>query len=63
MDQTDIHKMKLHDKFYLDPNTTIIRVSGGWVYQFIQQNTHYQTSLINSVFVPFNTEFKPIKYK
>ena len=63
MDQTDIHKMKLHDKFYLCPDTTIIRVPGGWIYKFIQQNTHYQTSLINSVFVPFNAEFKPIKYK
>ena len=62
MDQTDIHKMKLHNKIY-EPDMTIIRVPGGWIYQFILQNTQYQTSLINSVFVPFNTEFKTIEYK
>jgi len=43
----NIYKMELHEWITIE-NTFIVRVPGGWIYQFTN----------NSVFVPFNKEFE-----
>lgn len=58
-----IYDLKLHESMW-DKNIRITRVPGGWIYQFCkairrfkEDETEYKP--INSVFVPFNAEFRP----
>jgi hypothetical protein len=44
----NIYGMKIH-QVIIDGNMQILRVSGGWIYSVLGTN---------SVFVPFNNEFK-----
>ena len=57
----NIYKLKLHEttSISLDNgfNQHVTRVAGGWIYQTIRLDRN----LINSIFVPFNNEFQPIR--
>lgn len=50
-----IYNLKLHQTIYLDTNgnSSVFRVSGGWIYYFQFPGMNQ----VNSVFIPFNNEF------
>lgn len=48
-----IYEMKLHDEICLDLYTNVLRVPGGWIYQYSTEWTG------TSQFVPFSDEFQP----
>jgi len=52
MDDKKIYDMKLHEELPLNPEIYILRVSGGWIYRFFQEED------IENVFVPYNNEFQ-----
>ena len=54
----NIHSMELHEEVSLNQWYRIIRVPGGWIYYFDNEQVggHWQTT---STFVPFNSEFMP----
>jgi len=50
--------MEMHESIFFPQSNnagalTILRVPGGWIYQF----KHITLKQLNSVFVPFNNEF------
>ena len=49
MEQTDIYKMKLGDLIGIRNDVNVLRVPGGWIYIFYEQEF--------SSFVPFDNEF------
>lgn len=55
-----LYMMKLHESIRLDPQRTVLRVPGGWIYyDHIDAPSEKEQSLASSVvFVPFDNEFK-----
>ena len=57
----ELHSMKLHDVLTpnITPHTMIIRVPGGWVYRFFNENSNQNCPqfTVDSVFVPWSIEF------
>ncbi len=63
----DIYNMKLHEERHpeLPHATIIIRVPGGWIYRFWENESSSggdgqwsENQRIDSVFVPYNNEFQ-----
>ena len=54
----NIHSMELHEEVSLNLWHRVVRVPGGWIYYFDNEQVggHWQTT---STFVPFNSEFMP----
>lgn len=48
----DIYSMKLHNRLIIG-DMIIVRVAGGWIYQFPDKTINQLTA----VFVPYNNEF------
>jgi hypothetical protein len=57
-----IYDMNLHVEIDLNDNGKILRVPGGWIYQFYNQKLNlcdeWEWCLVNSVFVPLYNEFQ-----
>jgi len=57
----NIYDLELHEESRLiKSGCVVIRVPGGWIYQNWDFDNKY---LIDSTFVPYNTEFKKELYK
>lgn len=52
-----IYNLSLHEKCYLDEETMVRRVPGGWIYTYMYIAPQLISS-VTSVFVPFNNEFQ-----
>ncbi len=52
----DLYDMKLHEEVSTNDQNRIVRVPGGWIYYFDNEQIggHWQTT---STFVPFHSEF------
>lgn len=49
-----IYDLELHEKLQIgNTGTVVTRVPGGWIY-----TTHISCVLVNTIFVPYNIEFK-----
>jgi hypothetical protein len=53
----DLYEMELHDKISLDTYDVILRVPGGWIYQFYTEREDGGWNP-TSQFVPFDNEFQ-----
>ena len=53
--QKKFYDLQLGELDQLDNNTQILRVPGGWIIKFLKDNSNQ----MNSIFVPYHTEFKP----
>jgi hypothetical protein len=51
--EKNIHGMELHERIYLNVALNVLRVPGGWIYCWFDNN------LYHSMFVPYNNEFSP----
>lgn len=56
-DNKKLYVMKLHEVIELWCGCSVLRVAGGWLYRFDNEQVggHWTTS---AVFVPFNDEFQ-----
>ena len=52
-----IYRMSLHDKINLGRFIQIVRVAGGWIYQFSDTSSN-GVPTVSVTFVPFNNEFQ-----
>ena len=50
----EIYKLKLHHYTWINDDIKIIRVPGGWIYMYYDNNDTSHT------FVPFNNEFSSL---
>lgn len=58
----EIWELDLFQEYEVDDYNTIKRVPGGWIYEKISQypNQGSLISIVNTVFIPYTQEFKPL---
>lgn len=54
----DIYNMELHETLEIDNGVVILRVAGGWIYEYYEEQ-HSHKEIKEMVFVPFNDEYNP----
>jgi hypothetical protein len=55
-----LYEMKLHSRIIISSFTSVLRVSGGWLYETVLEPS---TGIVGVTFVPYSTEFKDIADK
>jgi hypothetical protein len=56
-----IYNMDLHECLSFSDELYVTRVPGGWIYdRAMRGEDHSQIGFLQSMFVPFNTEFREI---
>lgn len=56
-----LYQMNLFDELVLDANRIVLRVPGGWIFEYHRSDFEYHRSDVVTCFVPFNNEFQEQK--
>lgn len=64
MNEKSIYDLKLNEQIKIDSNLSILRVPGGWIYEYARQTANItgranveKSLAVSCVFVPYNEEF------
>ena len=53
----NIYKMKLHERNEIDKYRSVLRVAGGWIYEFYADGDGPGSFRVSAIFVPWHPEF------
>ena len=56
--ERNIYTMKLHETLEIDNGVVVLRVAGGWIYEYYEEQYLYK-EIKEMVFVPFSDEYDP----